>query len=132
MYSLLCRPFLYLAVHSSSPESLVSPVLALARKGIHYAFEMNNEIGLHYRFEGTWATCRLAAANILTLCAAQKAGLITNESLAAMGNETIDLTVAINTNQQRLDYWANESRDLRMLAKSIDERRSLISGFSPS
>lgn len=89
---------------------------------------MNDEIGLYYRFEGTWTTCRLAGANILMLCAAQKAGLITEETLVAMGHEPTDLTIALEMNQRRLDYWANESHDLRMLAKAIGERCNLVSG----
>lgn len=125
--SLLYRPFLYLAVHSASPESLPGSVLALARKAIHHAFAMNDEIGIHFRFEGTWATCRLAAGNILTLCAAQKAGLITEETLLAMSHEPTDLTTAMKINERRLVYWANESPNLKMLVKAIEERRNLVS-----
>jgi hypothetical protein len=124
--SLLYRPFLYLAVHCSSPGSLPDPVKILARKAVHHAFAMNDEIGIHYRYEGTWATCRLAGANILTLFAAQKAGLITEETLLAMGHEPTDLTTAIEMNERRIDYWASESPDLKMLAKAIEERLNLV------
>ena len=120
--SLLYRPFLYLAVHSTSPESLPSPVRELARKAIHYAFALNDDLGISYRFEGTWTTCRLAGANILTLSAAKKAGLITPQTLSATGNELNDFFTAITMNERRLRRWSKESPDLQMLSKAIEER----------
>lgn len=124
--SLLYRPFLYIAVKLPSRE-LSDPILALAYKGIENAI-IHDEVGMYYRFEGTWAMCRLAAANILTLCAARQASLLDHAALAAIGYKEDDLRKALKISKARLKTWEQESSDLRTLAKAVEERAIVAFG----
>ncbi|KAF1922687.1 uncharacterized protein M421DRAFT_350517 [Didymella exigua CBS 183.55] len=127
--SLLYRPFLYIAANLPRQE-LSDPVLAMAHKAIDNAFAMNDEIGIHYRFEGTWAMCRLAAANILTLCAAKQRMLLGHVTLVFIDRSEDDVKKALKMNKARLQYWSQESPDLRLLAKAVEERCNVAFGSS--
>lgn len=100
----------------------------MAYKAIENALTMNDEVGIYYRFEGTWAICRLAAANILTLCAARQGSLLDHAALAAIGHSEDDLKKALKMNKARLQNWEQESLDLRMLAKAVEERAIVAFG----
>ncbi|KAJ4990209.1 fungal specific transcription factor domain-containing protein [Stagonosporopsis vannaccii] len=128
--SLLYRPFLYIAVHSPSSACLPKIVIELAHKAIRHALALNDDIGARYRFEGTWAMCRLAGANILLLCAAKKARLLSQSTLLAIGREWGDLTTALEMDKVRLKYWSQESVDLRVLTRAVEERYALAFGSS--
>lgn len=119
--SLLYRPFLYIAV-SLPPQELSDPILKMAHKAIDNAFAMNDEIGIHYRFEGTWTVCRLAAANILTLCAAKQGGRLTWSTFVSLTHSEDDVKKALRMNRARLQNWAQESLDLRLLTQAVEER----------
>jgi hypothetical protein len=125
--SLLYRPFLYIAINLPCGE-LSDPILTLAHKAIDNAFAMNDEIGIHYRFEGTWAICRLAAANILTLCAAKRRMLLGHVTFVILNRSEDDVKKALKTNQARLQYWSQQSPDLQLLAKAVEERCNVAFG----
>jgi hypothetical protein len=125
--SLLYRPFLYIAVTVPMDQSL-DPVLKMAQKAIKNAMAMNDEIGMYYRFEGTWAICRLAAANILTLCAAKHRRRLTPVMLIFMDRTEEDLKAALKTNRARLEHWSKDSPDLQLLAKAVEERYEVAFG----
>ena len=125
--SLLYRPFLYLNVTLPMDQSSDS-VIDMAHKAIRNAMAMNDEIGIHYRFEGTWTICRLAAANILTLCAAKYRMQLTPVMLIFMKRTEEDLKAALRTNRARLEHWSKESPDLQLLAKAVEERYEVAFG----
>lgn len=94
----------------------------MAYKAIDNALAMNDGVGTRYRFEGTWAICRLAAANILTLCAAKHGSLLEHATLARISRSEDDVQKALMMNKARLRYWEQESPDLRILAMAAQER----------
>lgn len=125
--SLLYRPFLYLATTLPTDRSL-DPVFNMAHKAIINAMAMNDEIGICYRFEGTWTICRLAAANVLTLCAAKYRRMLTPAMLIFMNRTEEDIKAALKTNRMRLEHWSRESPDLQLLAKAVEERYEVAFG----
>lgn len=125
--SLLYRPFLYIAVTLPMNQSL-DPVLNMAQKAIKNAMAMNDELGIHYRFEGTWAICRLAATNILTLCAAKCGRRLTPVVLICMDRTEEDVKAALKSNKARLEHWSKDSPDLQLLAKAVEERYEVAFG----
>lgn len=119
--TLLYRPFLYLSVeHGSQLGPRADAILPLAFKGVECCFLMNDGIGLHHRYEGTWYACRLCAVQIRTLMAAKRGGLFAHPRFTESGYTASDVDKALAVNKAAIDYWAKESPDLAALRDVVD------------
>lgn len=119
--TLLYRPFLYLSIQHSDklPSRLIDKVLSLAYESINTCFLMNDGIGIHYRYEGTWYACRLSGVHILTLIAADRAGLFDSTRFRETGIDRVQLERSLVVHKATLNYWAQESADVAALRDAV-------------
>ncbi|KAH6989939.1 hypothetical protein EDB80DRAFT_587984 [Ilyonectria destructans] len=129
--TLLYRPFLYHAIHSTRRTSgNTNAVLqGLVQKAFDVCLEFNAGCGLTHRHHGTWFGLRASVSTGLMLLAANIRGLITwtsplCDSEGAQEN-TYGRTIRVCI--ERLRYWEAESPDVMRAREILQEQFSLAS-----
>lgn len=129
--TLLYRPFLYHAIHSTRRTSgNTSAVLeGLVQKAFDVCLEFSDGCAMTHRHHGTWYGLRSSASTALMLLAANIRGLITWTSplCDSEGAQENAYGRTIRVCIEKLRYWEAESPDIMRAREILQEQFSFAS-----
>ena len=103
MQELICRPFLYLVIHSEHSSQHSSTTLAYAQRGLDLVFRLLRRLTIKHRHHGSWYGARQQFTHSLLLLAAVRSQQI---SIPDGWESTLELVLNC------LSYWQSEAPDL--------------------